>query len=107
MQPLSSHLLASIVAYLNILDDKPATILGAFACIFSNRELETIKQFWIKQTAVVSQTLNGDERCTVNGVLHSWNGKPAIIKSGGYKYWYSNGKLKRDDGPSYETCWRN
>ena len=40
-------------------------------------------------------------RCTyLNGELHSYNDKPALINSYGAQYWYKEGKLHREDGPA-------
>ena len=42
--------------------------------------------------------------CTINknGQHHSFDDKPAIENSDGFKSWYLNGKRHREDGPAIE-----
>ena len=42
--------------------------------------------------------------CTINknGQHHSFDDKPAVEYSDGYKFWYLNEKLHREDGPAVE-----
>ena len=46
---------------------------------------------------------NGYKFWYINGKLHREDG-PAIEWANGYKFWYINGKLHREDGPSIECA---
>ena len=97
----TKDIVAHIIAFLNILDDDPRMLFAALACQFSASELERMKRYWIKNTIFKSTQCTLWQENVVNGIVHSWNGRPALEWYGA-KIWYRKGERHRDVGPAVE-----
>lgn len=54
--------------------------------------------FDAKEKAMMPVDHKGDKIWYKNGLLHSYNDKPAKILKGGTRFWYKHGKQHRDNG---------
>jgi len=60
------------------------------------------KHYLENNNLVKIESIDGQETYYSNGLHHRDDG-PALICSGGLKFWFKNGILTRDDGPAIES----
>jgi len=84
---LPGALLGEIVGYLDIIHD-----------VF----FPHLHKKWERETRIEEIEFEGGKKIKVNGQVHSWHDRPAIVHTGRVEKWYWRGRLHRQgDQPAY------
>jgi hypothetical protein len=100
MNTIPVDVIKEITRYLDICCDDPAFAIYHL----TEAERADVVSYWRAKSLIVKVSDNGTICYRVNGLLHNFDGLPAVITEGGDKYWYFKGIRHRLEGPTIERA---